>query len=72
MAAALRSLGIPCQHVYGLNLRTGNQHAWNRVWLGGEWIIVDVTMDRSRRVNTFAPQKGENYASLPGLFDGFH
>lgn len=72
MACALRSMGIPCQHVYGLNVRTGNHHAWNRVWLEGEWVIVDVTMDRSRNVKEFAFQKEKYYEPVVGLYEGFH
>lgn len=71
MAVALRSLGIPCKRVDGKNLRTGNQHAWNEVWLEGRWQIVDATMGRSRGAKTFTTEDAKHYERLTGLLDGF-
>ncbi len=33
--------GIPCRYVYG------NRHAWNLVWLRGQWYSLDATWDSS-------------------------
>lgn len=36
-AAMLRSLGIPCQIITGYVSPDGIYHAWNMVWIDGEW-----------------------------------
>lgn len=72
MAVGLRAVGVPCKHVYGKNLRTGNQHAWNEVYLDGKWQIIDVTMARSRGPKKFHTENAKHYALEKGLWDGFH
>ncbi len=45
LAAMLRAQGIPAQLVIGTVMPENISHAWNRVWLGGEWIWMDATFD---------------------------
>ena len=40
---AMTVLGIPCELVTGYGL--GENHAWNRVFIEGEWKYIDVTWD---------------------------
>ena len=44
----LRSVGIKAKMVHGYvaNLVSGF-HAWNEVYIDGQWQTMDVTMDRS-------------------------
>ena len=72
MAVALRAVGVPCKHVYGKNMRTGNQHAWNEVYLNGGWQIIDVTMAQSRGPKKFHAEDPKNYGVEKGLWDGYH
>jgi hypothetical protein len=72
MAVGLRAVGVPCKHVYGKNKRTGNQHAWNQVYLNGRWQIIDVTMAQSRGPKKFHTEETKNYGAEKGLWDGYH
>lgn len=48
MASMLRSMGIPAKLVKGYaSYNPDTYHAWNEVYLDGEWIILDVTRDAS-------------------------
>ncbi len=48
LAAMLRSIGIPAKLVKGYaNYNPGVYHAWNEVWLSGEWKVIDTTLDAS-------------------------
>ena len=63
MAALLRSQNIPCriQSGYALGIDTNQEwnstnisteegnHAWNEVYINGEWIIVDATWDSQNK-----------------------
>lgn len=54
-AGILRSEGIPTKLVKGYKNDLKNYHAWNEVYLEGEWHIVDTTYDSayvSRRLKT--------------------
>ena len=48
-AAAFKALadqaGLPAMYVTGTVLSSGDGHAWNKVDLGGHWLIVDSTWD---------------------------
>jgi transglutaminase-like putative cysteine protease len=45
MASMLRSLEIPTKLVEGHSTYTSVYHAWNEVFIDGEWITVDTTVD---------------------------
>lgn len=44
-AAMLRSQGIPTKVVKGYTSFVDEYHAWNEVFINGEWIVVDTTFD---------------------------
>lgn len=45
-AAMLRSLGVPTKLVKGYSKNTDSvYHAWNEVYVNGNWMVVDVTTD---------------------------
>ena len=46
-AAMCRSQGIPCAVATGY--RNGGYHAWNFVYVDGEWLPVDLTLAVSRK-----------------------
>ena len=46
-AALCRSQDIPCAVATGY--RNGGYHAWNMVWVNGEWLPVDLTVAVSRK-----------------------
>ena len=43
-AAMLRSLGIPCQVITGYVSPDDVYHAWNMVYIDGEWISVEISI----------------------------
>jgi transglutaminase-like putative cysteine protease len=49
MAAMLRSLGIPAKLVKGYASTVQGYHAWNEVYVDGQWLIVDASVDAQRR-----------------------
>lgn len=52
LATMLRAQGIPTQLVIGVVMPEGISHAWNRVWLDGEWVWMDATFDGSDHKET--------------------
>jgi hypothetical protein len=72
LAVGLRAVGVPIKHVYGKNLRTGHQHAWNEVFLNDRWQIIDATLAQSRGPKKFHFEDANNYAAEKGTWDGFH
>ncbi len=44
-AAMLRSIGIPTTLVKGYSDKANGYHAWNEVYVDGEWRIMDVSYD---------------------------
>lgn len=44
-ASMLRSQGIPAKLVKGYSDNVDGYHAWNEVYLDGEWITIDTTYD---------------------------
>ncbi len=72
LAVGLRAVGVPAKHIYGINKRTGNQHAWNEVYLDGQWQIIDATMAQSRGPKKFHTENAKHYGAEKGLWDGFH
>lgn len=47
MAAILRSQGYPTRLVKGYATAVEGYHAWNEVWIDGEWKVIDTTVDAS-------------------------
>lgn len=45
LAAMKRSDGIPVKLVKGYTKHVDGYHAWNEVYVNGEWVIVDSTVD---------------------------
>ncbi|MCU7584820.1 transglutaminase-like domain-containing protein [Adlercreutzia muris] len=43
-AAMLRSLGIPCQLITGYVAPDDIYHAWNMVYIDGEWVSVEISI----------------------------
>ena len=72
MAVGLRAVGVPAKHIYGKNLRTGNQHAWNEVYMDGKWQIIDATMAQSRGPKKFHTESAKHYGAEKGTWDGYH
>ncbi|HSL94271.1 MAG TPA: transglutaminase domain-containing protein [Bacillota bacterium] len=48
-AAMLRSLGIPAKLVKGYASTVQGYHAWNEVYIDGQWLIMDASVDAQRR-----------------------
>jgi transglutaminase-like putative cysteine protease len=44
-AAMLRSIGIPAKLVMGKAEKIPDYHAWNEVYIDGEWLVIDTTFD---------------------------
>ena len=60
-AAMFRSLGIPCQIITGYVSPDNLYHAWNMVYLDGQWVSVQITInpDTWTRIDTtFAASGG--------------
>lgn len=49
MAAMLREAGVPTKLDKGYRSDNVNYHAWNEVYLDGQWVILDTTYDASAR-----------------------
>lgn len=45
IAAILRSNGYPTKLVKGYTTYVDGYHAWNEVYIGGKWYIIDATVD---------------------------
>ncbi|MBQ8263763.1 MAG: transglutaminase domain-containing protein [Clostridia bacterium] len=65
-AAMCRSQGIPCAMAKGYS--GDYYHAWNMVWVDGEWIAVDMTNSVARR-NFRADELSECTVSLDNYHD---
>jgi transglutaminase-like putative cysteine protease len=57
-AVLLRESGIPAKLVMGYKKGMDVYHAWNEVYLNGDWVTVDTTLDavfyQSNQPYTFA------------------
>ncbi|MGI5849873.1 MAG: transglutaminase-like domain-containing protein [Christensenellales bacterium] len=49
MAAMLREAGVPAKLDKGYRSDNMNYHAWNEVWINGQWVTVDATFDATAR-----------------------
>ena len=65
-AAMLRSIGIPTKLVKGYTAENPDvYHAWNEVYINGEWIIIDTTLDASLPQGTVPMEKNaQDYAKV--------
>lgn len=62
-AAMFRSLGIPCQIVTGYVEPNNLYHAWNMIYINGQWISAEISVvaDEWCRIDlTFAAASGDN------------
>jgi len=50
-AAMLRSVGVPTKLVMGTSTNVKEYHAWNEVFLNGQWVTVDTTIDATLKQN---------------------
>jgi len=50
-AAMLRSVGVPTKLVMGYADGVNGYHAWNEVYVGGKWILIDTSYDSQMREN---------------------
>ncbi len=78
MAALVRSKGIPCrvQGGYALGIDTNKEwstsnidttesnHAWNEVYVNGQWIIIDATWDSQNQYRSGNYEKGKNITQI--------
>lgn len=48
LASMLRSVGVPTKLIKGYAVNVSGYHAWNEVYLGNKWEIVDTTYDAPR------------------------
>lgn len=60
-ASMLRSVGVPTKLVMGTAEGVPDYHAWNEVYVDGEWLIIDTTVDaKLKQVDKpFSMVKGE-------------
>lgn len=65
-AAMLRSIGVPAKLVKGYAAQNPDvYHAWNEVYVGGEWLVVDTTLDASLPAGTSPMAKNaQDYAKV--------
>lgn len=62
-AAMFRSLGIPCQIITGYVDPDNLYHAWNMIYIDGQWVSAEITVnsDKWTRIDlTFAAADGGN------------
>lgn len=61
--AMCRSQGIPCKLVKGYVKNVNGYHAWNRVYVDGQWKVVDTTSDAVYRASGYSTDmyKGSGY-----------
>ena len=62
-AAMCRSQGIPCKLIKGYTVKSSGFHAWNEVYINGEWRIIDTTADSVYRANglSYSMYKNASY-----------
>ena len=60
-AAMLREAGIPTKLVMGYRTDSDLYHAWNEVWIDGEWMVVDTTWDNVMNNRQLSFQNPELY-----------
>jgi transglutaminase-like putative cysteine protease len=45
LASMLRSLDIKCKLIMGYTPNVKEYHAWNQIYIGNKWVVVDTTYD---------------------------
>ncbi len=60
VASIQRSQGVPTRLVKGYSKFTEGYHAWNEVFIGGEWYIVDTTVDATLKGSKTKPTMVKN------------
>jgi len=50
-ASMLRSQGIKCKLIMGYTSNVREYHAWNEVYVGDKWVVVDTTYDSQMYTN---------------------
>jgi len=51
MASMLRSQGIKCKLIMGYTTNVREYHAWNEIYVGDKWVVVDTTYDSQMFAN---------------------
>ena len=65
LAAMLRSINIPTKLVKGYaDYNPTVYHAWNEVFLGGQWFVIDVTYDSTTGVYTPIFKDADSYTKV--------
>lgn len=52
--AMCRSQGIPAKMIKGYVTNVNGYHAWNQVYVGGQWRVIDTTSDAVYRANGYS------------------
>lgn len=66
-AAMLRSLGIPTKLVKGYAKGVSGYHAWNEVFMNGQWYVIDTTYDAAKwggKAKTEVKKKTSDYQKV--------
>lgn len=66
-AAMLRSVGIPTKLVMGTSTTVKEYHAWNEVYLNGQWVTVDTTVDATLKQNGKTTTLAKNAAEYKAV-----
>ena len=68
-AAIMRSNGIPCKVVHGELGLLKQYHAWNEVYMDGEWKIVDLTLAVTSRSGTYISDIYEDETNYSRIYE---
>lgn len=66
-AAMLRSIGIPAKLVKGYAKGVDGYHAWNEVFIDGQWYVIDTTYDAAKwggKATTVMKKKTSDYQKV--------
>lgn len=71
MAGMLRSQGIPTKLVKGYSNNVDEYHAWNEVYINGQWRIIDTTADATyyeHRMDFNMYKSSKDYNNITGYY----